>query len=190
VWLNRVKSVYGTSLDVTWKNFCLEQINSADSPDCKVWEQPDPTQRRSLIAAMSGEAAKKQGSDHFEKFHLALLTARHGGDGRIALNEIKPMIDLAEEVGLDTTKFKRDIMNPQSLEIIGDDHKDAVENHGVFGTPTFLFKNGHSAYLKTFIPPEKDSIEAFKHFMAISADRPYIGELKRPQPPWPKGALL
>ena len=95
---------------MTWKNFCLEQINSADSPDCKVWEQPDPTQRRSLIAAMSGEAAKKQGSDHFEKFHLALLTARHGGDGRIALNEIKPMLDLAEEVGLDTTKFKQDII--------------------------------------------------------------------------------
>ena len=189
MWLDRVKNAYGSRLVVTWRNFCLEQINSTEDPDWRVWEQQDLTQRRSLIAAISGEAAKKQGIEHFEKFHLALLTARHGGNGRIALNEIEPMIDLAGKVGLDIVKFKRDLMDPQLLEVIGNDHKDAVENHGVFGTPTFLFKNGFAAYLKTFIPPEEDSIEAFKHFVAISSERSYIGELKRPQPPWPKGAL-
>ena len=71
----------------------------------------------------------------------------------------------------------------------GRDHTEAVEKHGIFGTPTFVFENGGSAYLKTFIPPAEDSVEFFDHFVALVADRSYVGEIKRPQPPWPKGAV-
>jgi hypothetical protein len=30
-------------------------------------------------------------------------------------------------------------------------------------------------------------MSAFKDFMGIASSRKYFGELKRPQPPWPRG---
>ena len=42
------------------------------------------------------------------------------------------------------------------------DHTEAVERHGVFGTPTFVFDNGHSVYLKSFIPPDEEAVAFFR----------------------------
>jgi predicted DsbA family dithiol-disulfide isomerase len=188
VWLDRVKDVYGDDLDITWKNFSLEQINSKEGPEWKAWQQGEPTERRSLLSQMAAEAARRQSPELHAKFHLALLTARHGGDDRIALNEEAPLIKLAQEVGLDVGQFQEDLKDKDLAEIIGRDHEEAAEQ-GIFGTPTFQFENGGYAYIKTFIPPEGDSVAAFEHFSAMMGSRSYIGEIKRPQPPWPKGAL-
>ena len=38
-------------------------------------------------------------------------------------------------------------------------------------------------------PPENEALEAFEDFIALFGKRNYFGEIKRPQPPWPKGAL-
>ena len=189
MWLDRVQRDYGDNLEVTWKNFSLEQINSKEGPEWKVWEQSDLPQRRSLLAALAGEAARRQGKELYDRFHLALLKARHGGGERIPLNEEEPILKLAEKEGLDAARLKEDMKDPELLEIIGREHTEAVESHGVFGTPTFLFENGNSAYLKTFVPPEEEATAFFEHFVAMIAHSPYVGELKRPQPPWPKGSL-
>ena len=54
---------------------------------------------------------------------------------------------------------------------------------------TFVFENGGAVFLKMYTPPEADTMEAFEHVLGLSRRRPYFGELKRPQPPWPRGAL-
>ena len=98
-------------------------------------------------------------------------------------------VQIAEECGLDGEKFKSDMKDTELVDIIAKDHTEATEVHGAFGTPTFIFDNGQSAYLKTFIPPEEESVDAFKYFLGLFENRSYIGEVKRPQPPWPKGAV-
>jgi predicted DsbA family dithiol-disulfide isomerase len=185
-----VKRVYGDRLHVTWRHFSLEQANSKEGPDWKVWEQSDPAKTNSLPSQIALEAVGRQGKDDLDSYYLALLTARHGGKGRIALNETGPLLDLARDQGLDVQRFRRDMAEPSMAETIGRDHTEAVEKHGVFGTPTFVFAGGGSAYLKTFIPPEEDSATFFEHFAALASERTYFGEIKRPQPPWPKGAVL
>ena len=187
MWLDRVSKAYGGGLDVSWKSFQLEQVNSKEGPEWKVWEQPNADRARSLVAARAGIAASRQGRDALNSFHLALLVARHGGEGRISLNEEEPITEVAAKSGLDVGQLKEDMRDPSLLNEIARDHTEAVESHGVFGTPTFVFENGNSAYLKTFVPPEQDSVAFFEHFVALVSDRPYLGELKRPQPPWPKG---
>ena len=189
MWLDRVKQEYGDNLRVTWRNFSLEQVNSKEGPDWKVWGQPDGYESRSLLSLMAGEAARLQGADAFEKYHLALLTARHGGDGRIALNQVEPLVAVAQEVGLDVGRLREDLSDPELLKNIARDHTEAVEVHGVFGTPTFVFETGNAVYLKSFIPPADESVAFFEHFVALMSHRTYVGELKRPQPPWPKGAV-
>ena len=188
MWLDRVGKEYGDSLEVTWKNFQLEQVNSKEGSEWKVWDPPNADNGRSLLAARAGEAARRQGKEAYHRFHLALLKARHGGNGRISLNEEGPIVEVAGEVGLDIGRFKEDLRDPSLLDIIARDHTESVERYGVFGTPTFIFESGNSVYMKTFIPPEEDSVDFFEHFVALMSDRFYLGELKRPQPPWPKGA--
>ena len=189
MWLDRVRRGDGDRLYITWRHFSLEQVSSNEGPDWKVWEQPDPAGTRSLLAQISLEAAGRQGKDALDRYYLALLTARHGGQGRIPLNQEGPLLDLARDEGLDVERLRRDMDEPSMAAVIGRDHTEAVENHGVFGTPTFVFEDGGAAYLKTFIPPEEDSEAFFEHFVAMVSNSSYFGELKRPQPPWPRGAV-
>ena len=189
MWLDRVKQVYGDKLDVTWKHFSLEQANSKKGPDWRVWEQSDVATANSLLSQIALEAAKRQGADAFDRYHLALLTARHGGAGRIALNRLEPILEVARGAGLDADRLREDMDDATLAERVGRDHIEAVGEHGVFGTPTFVFEGGGAAYLKTFIPPEDDSAAFFDLFVALASHRTYFGELKRPQPPWPRGAV-
>jgi len=195
VWLDRVKQVYKDDMEITWRNFSLEQNaftikqkSEETKSDWKVWEQDDLSQGRSLMGQIAAEAARRQGPELYDKFHLALLTARHGGDGRISLNEEEPLVELAQQVGLESAKFREDLRDPELRKSIGTDHDEAV-SLGIFGTPTFVFENGNTAFIKAFIPPQDDAIAEFEHFIALMNHRSYIGEIKRPQPPWPKGAL-
>ena len=188
MWLDRVKSKYGDSLDINWRHFSLEQINSRNGPDWKVWDEMDLREARALLSSVAGEAAKRQGGEPFERFHLALLTARHAGD-RVPLNKDEPLIEIAAEAGLDVERFKKDLDDPDLLATVASDHESATGDMGIFGTPTFLFENGHTAYMKTFIPPEDEAVEVFDSFVSLFGGRTYVGEIKSPQPPWPKGAL-
>ena len=70
VWLDTVKKEIGDDLDLNWRNFSLQQINAKDAGDWKVWEEEDYTETRSLLAAIAGEAAKRQGKEAFNKFFL------------------------------------------------------------------------------------------------------------------------
>ena len=188
VWLRTVKEHYGDRLQITWRHFSLEQVNSKEE-GWKVWDEPDDFQGRSILSLRAAEAARRQGEEAFERFHLALLTARHGGRDRLPLNEIEPLLDVARDSGLDVQKLERDMKDRSLLDKIAEDHTEGVESYGMFGTPTFLFENGTAAYLKIFIPPEDEAVEAFDAFYSLFGGRSYVGEVKRPQPPWPKGAV-
>ena len=176
-------------LDISWKNFQLQQANSKEGSKWKVWNLPDRSETRSMVAAVAGEADLRQGRDSHARFHLALLTARHGPGARAALNDQEIVAGIAAKAGLDEARFREDMKDVALVRNIEVDHTEAVERHGVFGTPTFVFDNGHSVYLKSFIPPDEEAVAFFGHFLGMMRNMPFVGELKRPQPPWPKGAV-
>ena len=192
MWLDKVKKAYGDNLNITWKNFSLEQnahnLKEGLDSDWKVWEQEDLSERRSLVSQIAAEAARRQGNEAHAKFHLALLVARHGGEGRISLSDEDAILELAESVGLDSAQMREDMKDPELRRKIGEDHEAAI-SEGIFGTPTYVFENGNMAYLKAFIPDDEDAVASFEHYIALANHRNYFGEIKRPQPPWPKGVL-
>ena len=192
MWLDKVKKAYGDNLDITWRNFSLEQnahnLREGLDSEWKVWDQDDPSQGRSLLSQIAAEAAKRQGDDAHAAFHLALLTARHGGEGRISLGDEDAILKVAEEAGLDAAQMREDMKDPELRRIIAEDHEAAIAD-GIFGTPTYIFENGNMAYLKAFIPEDEDAVASFEHYIALANHRNYFGEIKRPQPPWPRGVL-
>jgi len=186
IWLSRVRDELGDDLHIGWRSFALEQSNSKEGPGWKAWEQGPEYVSRGLLALRSGAAARRQGDAQHWRFALNLLEAKHVE--RRDIRDRGTVVEIAGASGLDVTRFERDLDDPETLRAVVRDHELGA-SMGAFGTPTFVLEDGGTVFLKMYAPPEADTMGAFEHMMGLSRARPYFGELKRPQPPWPRGAL-
>ena len=159
-------------------------MNSKEGEDWKAWEQGEDYVSRGLWPLRGGIAARIQGTTAHNNYMEKILHAKHVERKDVRTRE--SIIAIAVSADLDTNQFTSILDNHETLAQIGIDHEEAL-THGVFGTPTFVFEDGTAAFLKMFTPPEDESLSAFKDFMSIASSRKYFGELKRPQPPWPRG---
>ena len=165
---------------IEWYSFPLEQVNSTHGPEWKLWEQPDEYKSRGLWALRGGEAARLQGKELFERFHMALLQARHVENRDIADPEV--LMEVAREARLDADRFRQDLPNRNLLVKIGEDYIRGVKEHGVWGTPTLVFNGRQAAYLKLRpAPPPAESVKLFEELFDIIHSLPYVIEVKRPR---------
>lgn len=166
-------------LDVHWRYFSLAQVNSKVE-GWTVWDAPAAEKVRGRLAFKAAEAARRQ--DRFEAFHAGLLRARH--QDRLDIDSLDVVERVAIDAGLDARPFRRDLEDEQILQRLATDHKHAVSVHGVFGTPTLVFPNGASAYIRlTEAPTGPDALRVFDRIMGVVADEPQIMEIKRPTKP-------
>ena len=118
---------------------------------------------------------------------MILLKRRH--EQKLDLTDIDVIESAAIESGADMEQFKKDLPDINSIQEIGESHIFASEELGAFGVPTFHFESGQSTFLKMFIPPEEESASMFTSLMEVMGTFNYVGEMKRPQPPWPLGVV-
>jgi predicted DsbA family dithiol-disulfide isomerase len=182
VWLQKVKEDMGGKLAINWKYFSLEQVNSQNGPDWKLWEQPEDYPSRGRRAFQAAEAARRQSEAAFSRFHMALLRARHEQSRDIA--DVNTLIEVAKSSGLAMPRFQEDLSNRQLLSKLAEDHTLAVETLGVFGTPTLVFPGGQAVFLKIMsVPPPKECLQLFKEIRHLAEQRQYVQEVKRPARP-------
>ncbi len=188
MWLDQVRQAETDSFTVHWKPYSLEQVNQKVGEDYHVWDEPTDKLPPGIWSLRAGVAAGRQGEEQLGRFLPLLLKARHVD--RMELDDKKMLRSLAEQAGLDVERFQKDMEDPSSLEEVAASHTKAVEEYGVFGTPTFVFPDGASAFLKMLRPDTTaEAAQAFKPLMDIMEGKTFIGEVKRPQPPWPKGVF-
>lgn len=190
MWLSKVQETTGKDIEVDWQPFSLAQINSKDKgDDFKYWEQPEVIDGsdRTLLAHRAGLAAKRQGREQFDSFFMALLRARH--EEKKDLTDPEVVQEAASTAGLDLGQFREDLADPDLLREIGESHTRAVEEYGAFGVPTYVFPNGNSAFVKMFIPPDEQAGEVYDTLTNMMSEIKHVGEIKRPQPPWPHGVI-
>ncbi len=167
---------------VNWRYFPLEQINSPEGPEWKLWEQPPEHRSRGRDSFHAAIAARNQGDDAFDRFHLALLEARHAAGQDHGRRQT--LLAAARDAGLDPGRFERDLADRSLLAQIGADYEEGRERYGVFGTPTFVFPDGTAAYLKMLPPaPADEALTVFDDFVRTVRGRTYITEIKRPKKP-------
>ncbi len=169
-------------LKVAWRYFSLAQVNSKDD-GWTVWDAPASENVRGRIAFKAAEAARRQG--RFDDFHNLLLQARHRD--RLEIDQAEVVERVAVDAGLDLDRFRQDVSDPDILGALARDHRQAVSEHGVFGTPTFVFPDGASAYVRLAEAPEAGdhSTRVFDRLVSVAAGEPSILELKRPRKPTP-----
>lgn len=164
------------ALDVRWRYFSLTQVNTKDD-GWTAWGAPATEWVRGRLAFQAAEAARRQG--RFEDMHWRLLRARHRE--RVDLEDRHAVEAVAEEVGLDIDRFRRDVADRSTLDALAADHTAAVADHGVFGTPTFVFPGGEAAYVRLSPAALQDgAVEVFDRVLAVAAAEPRILEIKRP----------
>ena len=186
IWLSRVKSELGNAIGIDWRAFALEISNSARSVAWATVECDPSYQSRGMTSLKAGRAARKQGEAEHWRFMLDLLEAKHVN--HLDIRSLPVVHEVARNSGLDMHAFIRDLESPDALIDIRRDHEEGVRL-GVFGTPTFVFEGTNAVFLKMYTPPEAETMPVFEHFVGMVRNRNYFGELKRPQPPWPRGAL-
>lgn len=181
VLLQNVRDSGERTLDVRWRYFSLAQVNSKDD-GWTVWEAPESEHVKGRLAFKAAEAARRQ--DRFEDFHLPLLQARHRD--RLDIDDVAVVERVAVEAGLDLDRFRKDLADPEIVYAIARDHQPAVKEHGIFGTPTFLFPSGAAAYVRLSEAPDgADALRIFDKIMSVAGDEPRILEIKRPNKPSP-----
>ena len=179
VLLQNVRGSGDRELDVRWRYFSLSQVNSKDD-GWTVRDAPESEHVRGRQAFRAAEAARRQ--DAFEGFHMSLLRARHVE--RADIDDVVVVERIAEESGLDLNRFRKDVADPTILSALERDHRAAVAEHGVFGTPTFLFQGGQAAYVRlSEVPDAAGSLSLFDRLVSIGAGEPRILEIKRPVKP-------
>jgi predicted DsbA family dithiol-disulfide isomerase len=168
-------------LHVEWRYFSLAQVNSKDD-GWTAWDAPASENVRGRLAFKAAEAARRQG--RFEDFHMPLLQARHRD--RLEIDQAQVVERVAVGAGLDLDQFRQDVSDPGILAALARDHRQAVTEHGVFGTPTFVFPDGASAYVRLGEAPEGvEATRVFDRLVSVAAREPLILEIKRPRKPAP-----
>lgn len=181
VLLQNVRDSGERELEVRWCYFSLTQVNSKDD-GWTVWDAPESEHVRGRLAFKAAEAARRQ--DGFEDFHMRLLRARHVD--RVDIDDIAVVERVADESSLELDRFRKDVADPKILAALSRDHRGAVAEYGVFGTPTLVFPGGATAYLRLSEAPEAlDSLRVFDRVVSIAAEEPRILEIKRPVKPSP-----
>ncbi len=164
---------------VRWRYFSLAQVNSTEA-GWTAWGAPDDEVVRGRLAFRAAEAARMQ--DQFTAMHMALLRARHRD--RQDIDDHGVVARVAEAVGLELDRFRRDLADPATLEALERDHTEGRSRHGVFGTPTFVFHGGAAAYIRLAgVPPAADAGRVFDRVVGVSQGEQSILEIKRPVAP-------
>jgi predicted DsbA family dithiol-disulfide isomerase len=176
VLLDAVQRSGKRDIEVRWRYFSLTQVNSKDD-GWRVWAAPASEPVKGRLAFAAAEAARRQ--RRFDEFHRALLVARHRD--RLDIDSAGVIEKVAAAAGLDIEALRRDIADPAILARLASDHTQAVSELGVFGTPTLVFGDGTSAYVRLAEAVDgEDATEVFARLVAVAASEPRILEIKRP----------
>ena len=102
-------------------------------------------------------------------------------DARIPFSSENPLVPaLRGDTPLIKVLNKRDLADPEARTRLAHEHHRAADLH-VFGTPTFRFSTGDTAYVRLkAVPPEgAPAVELFRRVRGMLVDYPYLETLKR-----------
>jgi predicted DsbA family dithiol-disulfide isomerase len=177
--LDEVRSSGSRPIEVGWRYFSLTQVNSKDD-GWTVWNAPAGEIVRGRLAFAAAEAARRQG--RFDDLHMPLLEARHRD--RLDLDDQAVVERVAADAGLDIDRLRKDLRDRTILDGLARDHRQAIGEHGIFGTPTLVFGDGASAYVRLSEAVKGGgAVEVFDRLLTIAAGEPRILEIKRPRRP-------
>jgi len=171
-WLKLVEKS-GQTLNINWRPFAIQM----DAPN-EYWNRSWNTANSELRGFIAAEAARRQGSEAFLRFHDALEGAVH--EQLLELGEESTLIAVTQQAGLDIERFQADWHDPQLAQAAQRSHMQAIEQWNISGTPTLVFPNGNSYHLELGeLPSEAHALETFRAVEILAETQAAIRQLRR-----------
>jgi predicted DsbA family dithiol-disulfide isomerase len=181
-WASELKKQIGDEVQFEFKFFPLEQVNAPADVEEAIWDLPRENRSAARRSMQAGAAALQQGNEAFDAFNLELMKLKHseGQDhGKRA-----SILEAARRAGLNMTQFEEDLEDDDLLDLVREHYEAGVSEHGVFGTPTFVFPSGAAVYLQVLPAPTADeAVPLWRQFAATAEGRPNYREFKRARRP-------
>jgi len=114
--------------------FSLEQ-NHVEEGGVPMWDRAWDEQGSGVHALLYGIALRDRHPDQFFDAHLALFAQRHDHGKRF---EDEVLRDAIASVGLDPDLLAEEAASSEALEILANEHTEAVTRWEVFGVPTYI----------------------------------------------------
>jgi len=114
--------------------FSLEQ-NHLEEGDAPMWDRTWDEQRKGVHALLYGIALRERHPEQFFDAHLALFAQRHDHGKRFEDDVLREAI---ASVGLDPDVVAEEAASSEALEILANEHTEAVTRWDVFGVPTYI----------------------------------------------------
>lgn len=144
----------GTDHEVDFRAFSLSQVHLEDG-ETPVWERgEDPPS--GVLALQWGLAVRDHFPDAFHDVHVALFAIRHKHGRNI--NDLTEIRAAAAGAGLDPDKVEKIVAGGGPLRALADDHTRNVQEHKVWGVPTFI--TADRAVFVRFMERPADGAEA------------------------------
>ncbi len=152
--MNNLKKEYGDKLDVQYRVFMLRPqpdptavfneyrvtgwtnaTSQEESADFRLWDSDETFPNCSMPSAKAGIAARIQGTDIWNIFHMNLLQAFFSESRNIS--DEKVVHEIAEKSGLDMDRYHDDMQGDGLQEKANREFQDAT-NKGITGIPSVV----------------------------------------------------
>lgn len=163
----------GADISVEWRTFSVKEANR-DPTSPSPFASPGPG--LSVLALALAHAARQV---DFERYHQDVFSAMHVARVRV---EEDQLLAFAADAGVDINDFNQ--RRPSWLDAVAAEHRDAVERHGVFGTPTLVFAGGTTTFVKLAQAPQsEEAAPLWQAMCTLAVCHPELLEIKRPKLP-------
>jgi hypothetical protein len=123
----------GADWSVRFLVFSLEQAH-VDEGGIPVWEEPE--RHPGLAANLAGVVVRDRTPELFPAVHQALFSARH--DQSLDLRDRDVLHKVLDDAGVDGAFVLSEVDTGWPLDVLRSEHTEAVDQHHVFGVPTFI----------------------------------------------------
>ena len=165
----------GADWEVDFVPFSLSQIHDEEG-DAPVWEDDDRVS--DLLALEASVVVADQYPDRFFDVHEALFAARH--DHARDLRDPEVVLDVLNAAGLDGAAVMEQLSDGSARSEVRKRHESAVNEHQVFGVPTFIIGKD-AAFVRLMDRPVGDADLArrtIERLLDLIVDHPEMNELK------------
>jgi hypothetical protein len=168
----------GADWDVEFVPYSLAQGHVEEGePD--VWDRPDTTQVPGILALRVGLVVRDRYPERFLDVHDALFAARHD-QGR-DLKDPDVLREVVRSAGLDDDDVLAQALDEQTGKQLRAEHEAGVDDHGVWGVPTFI-AGGRAVFVRVLDRPEGDGAlgrRRIDHVLDLVEDEPMLHEFKQ-----------
>jgi 2-hydroxychromene-2-carboxylate isomerase len=160
--------------EVDYRAFSLSQVHLEEGAT-PVWQAQTPAS--GVLALQWGLAVRDELPERFPAVHLALFAARH--DHGRDLNDPEVLRAAVTSAGLDPDEVEKLVATGRSAGALAADHTWAVDDHRVFGVPTFV-TDRRAVFARLMQRPDapETARATLERVLALVDDWPELNEFK------------